>query len=73
MVAWAGIERLNLALGVEKPVPRASEAFAKDEKDRDVQVRLKPRWPLGEMDERAIGEVKSSKVAKMARPLGSSD
>ena len=73
MVAWAGIERLNLALGVEKPVPRNSEAFAKDEKDRDVQVRLKPRWPLGEMDERAIGEVKSSKVAKMARPLGSSD
>lgn len=73
MVAWAGIERLNLALGVEKPVPRNSEAFAKDEKDRDVQVRLKPRWPLGEMDERAIGEVKSSKVSKMARPLGSSD
>ena len=73
MVAWAGIERLNLALGVEKPVPRNSEAVRKDEKDRDVQVRLKPRWPLGEMDERAIGEVKSSKVSKMARPLGSSD
>ena len=70
MVAWAGIERLNLAAGVEKPVPRDAEAFLKDERDRDVEVNLKPRWPLGEMDERAIGEVKSSKVAKMSKPLG---
>jgi len=70
MVAWAGIERLNLAVGVEKPVPRDADAFLKDERDRDVEVNLKPRWPLGEMDERAIGEVKSSKVAKMSKPLG---
>jgi len=70
MVAWAGIERLNLAVGVEKPVPRDADAFLKDERDRDVEVNLKPRWPLGEMDDRAIGEVKSSKVAKMSKPLG---
>jgi len=70
MVAWAGIERLNLAAGVEKPVPRDADAFLKDERDRDVEVNLKPRWPLGEMDDRAIGEVKSSKVAKMSKPLG---
>ena len=69
MVAWAGIERLNLALGIEKPVPKDAEAYVKDELDREVEVTLKPRWPLGEMDGRAIGEVKSSKVAKMSEPL----
>jgi len=69
MVAWAGIERLNLALGIEKPVPKDAEAYVKDELDREVEVNLKPRWPLGEMDGRAIGEVKSSKVAKMSEPL----
>ena len=69
MVAWAGIERLNLALGIEKPVPKDAEAYVKDELDREVEVNLKPRWPLGEMDGRAIGEVKSSKVSKMSEPL----
>ena len=50
-------------------MPKDAEAYVKDELDREVEVNLKPRWPLGEMDGRAIGEVKSSKVAKMSEPL----
>ena len=33
------------------------------------EVPLLPRWPLGERDVRATGDVKSSKKVRMAPPL----
>jgi hypothetical protein len=36
---------------------------------RDVHVNLLPRWPLGEKDARATGDIKSGKKARIADPL----
>ena len=68
MVAWAGVERLNLGL-CEKPVSKSSDAWIKSEHDRDCDVHLKPRWPLGDLDVRATSDVRSMKVAKISLPL----
>lgn len=43
MVAWTGMERLKLGLGVEP---------SRKEYEEGEYVELRPRWPLGELDER---------------------
>ena len=78
MVAWAGMERLALGLAEEAPTEaQVAEPAAEDGDGDDVgraggsrrEVPLLPRWPLGERDARATGEVKSSKKANVAAPL----
>jgi tRNA threonylcarbamoyl adenosine modification protein TsaD len=45
MVAWTGMERLRLGIGVEPSSVSAKPA-------EDEYVDLRPRWPLGKLDER---------------------
>ena len=82
MVAWAGVERLALGLAEEAPTEAQVAEPAAEDGDGDGdggggggggssrrEVPLLPRWPLGERDARATGEVKSSKKANVAAPL----
>lgn len=68
MVAWTGCERLALGLA-EAPVDAELEAKHAMMDPRDVHVNLLPRWPLGEKDARATGDIKSGKKARIADPL----
>ena len=63
MVAWAGVERLALGLGVEPPAE-----YAPGPED---MVELLPRWPLGARDARATSpkRAKSMKQKRMAPSL----
>ena len=45
MVAWTGMERLRLGIGVEPSSVSSKPA-------EDEYVDLRPRWPLGKLDER---------------------
>lgn len=68
MVAWAGVERL--ALGLAEEAPTAEQVHEPDpESGSRREVPLLPRWPLGGRDERATGDVKSSKKVRIATPL----
>ena len=44
-----------------------------ERRERRRDVPLLPRWPLGERDARATGDVKSSKKVRMAPPLTPAD
>ena len=60
----------RLALGLaEAPVDAELEAKHATMDPRDVHVNLLPRWPLGEKDARATGDIKSGKKARIADPL----
>ncbi|KAJ9518694.1 hypothetical protein QJQ45_018726 [Haematococcus lacustris] len=54
MVAWTGIERLQLGLAHRAP---------RDEESAEKNVEVLPRWPLGPMDPRSLG--RGQKYVKM--------
>merc|ERR1712083_672241 len=54
MVAWTGVERLHLGLYEEPPSATGAEHF----------VETRPRWPLGNRDERSKSNKQGSQKAK---------
>ena len=67
MVAWAGMERLRLGLGVQPPADFAPGP--------DDHIELFPRWPLGEPDPRTAvpGKRARSLKSKRLRPSLTAD
>jgi len=65
MVAWAGLERLRSGVGVGA-VPESAKPAEGE------WVELRPRWPLGELDERCSQQrqnIKSAKTKNMKMSL----
>ena len=67
MVAWAGHERLAAGLGEAAPSMEEVHAAARDPKS--VRFHLRPRWPIGEADERSAHGLRSQKSADIADAL----
>ena len=57
MVAWTGLERLRSGVGVG-PVPESAKPAEGE------WVELRPRWPLGDLDERCSQQRQKIKSAK---------
>ena len=63
MVGWAGVERLNLNLGIEAPPPTAVPGEGE-------WVDLRPRWPLTDRkDDRSIEAPRSAKKKNIFESL----
>jgi len=67
MVAWVGHERLAAGLGEAAPSMDEVDAAIRDPKS--VRFHLRPRWPIGEADERSAHGLRSQKSADIADAL----
>lgn len=70
MVAWTGQERL--AAGLAEPAPPIEEVARFQEDPKSVRFQLRPRWPIGNADERSAHGLRSQKTAGIADPLTTS-
>lgn len=63
MVAWTGQERL--AAGLAEEPPPLTEVYAAERNPKEVRFHLRPRWPIGDVDERsAHGRVRSQSTLR---------